>query len=525
MRCFFYLSVLAILALNLQHPKAARADENPSSSNEKLVAQVADLLGRAAGCKAIAQSRIDAMTSKMMKAVAKMAPNRNEFAILVQTFDAKESEGRSASPNRKIDCKVTETQLADLEAAVAFAPGQTSDGNSPAALQSRGLAPAPQPVSNERAIRGVSDTEIRIGSIVPLTGPNKEAGYQTEVGIRAAFNAVNAEGGVNGRQLELVVADDAYDSTKTPEALNSLYNDRRVFALLGCYGTAGATVSVPFVLEHRMIFFAPITGAGVVRRDPPDRYVFNYRASIAEETEAAVRFLVKIRHLKTEQVAVFAQQDGYGDSGFAGVEKAVRNLSGGVNKPILRLNYKRNTIDVEEALSQLKKMPPGGIKAIVMVATYRAAARFVEKTRETMPGLLYVHNAGVGASRLAGELALLGARYLVDNIVTQGVPAADGYASIALRYRAMLAKYYPTEIPDAVSFESFIASQIFIEALRRCDKEINTERVVDALESIRDFDLGLGAKISFGPSEHQALHKVWGTQLTESGKYVPIDLQ
>jgi branched-chain amino acid transport system substrate-binding protein len=55
--------------------------------------------------------------------------------------------------------------------------------------------------------------------------------------------------------------------------------------------------------------------------------------------------------------------------------------------------------------------------------------------------------------------------------------------------------------------------------------ELNTEKVVDALETLRDYDIGLGVPVSFSRTEHQALHKVWGTQLDANGKYQPIDLQ
>jgi hypothetical protein len=74
------------------------------------------------------------------------------------------------------------------------------------------------------------------------------------------------------------------------------------------------------------VFFGAFTGAELLRRDPPDRYVFDDRASYAEETEATVNYLVKVLRLKPDQIAVFAQQDGYGDSGYAGVVKAVRAL-------------------------------------------------------------------------------------------------------------------------------------------------------------------------------------------------------
>jgi len=95
------------------------------------------------------------------------------------------------------------------------------------------------------------------------------------------------------------------------------------------------------------LFFGAFTGADLLRNDPPDRYVFNYRASYAEETAAVVNYLVKVKHIAPDQIAVFAQQDSYGDAGFAGVAKAIRSLRGD-DAAILRLNYQRNTIDVDE---------------------------------------------------------------------------------------------------------------------------------------------------------------------------------
>src|SRR5208337_4501006 len=104
-----------------------------------------------------------------------------------------------------------------------------------------------------------------------------------------------------------------------------------------------------------MLFYGAFTGASLLRSDPPDRYVFNYRASYAEETDAVVRYLVKARRLKPEQIAVFAQQDSYGDAGFAGVAKSFHSMQEDKESTILRLNYKLNTVYVNKAIAQLKK--------------------------------------------------------------------------------------------------------------------------------------------------------------------------
>jgi branched-chain amino acid transport system substrate-binding protein len=236
-----------------------------------------------------------------------------------------------------------------------------------------------------------------------------------------------------------------------------------------------------------------------------------------------VRYLVKMRRLQPRQIAVFAQQDAYGDSGFAGVAKAFRTL-GASDSAILRLNYKRNTVDVEEAVNQLKVQKPL-IKAVVMVSTYRAAAKFIEKTRDLHPGMIYTNVSFVGSTALADELMLLGARYANGVIVTQVVPAVSGYSSVVLEYKNALAKYFPGEAPDYVSLEGYVSANVLILALKRAGPQLDTEKLIDNLESMRNLDLGLGTPLSFGRAEHQASHKIWGTALDENGRFQPIELE
>ena len=182
-----------------------------------------------------------------------------------------------------------------------------------------------EPGGARTAVRGVTDTEILFGISAPFSGAAKELG-RMKLGIEAAFSEVNAGGGVHGRKLRLIAADDGYEPVRTAETMKKLYEKDRVFGIVGNVGTPTAVVAVPYSLERKMLFFGAFTGAGLLRNDPPDRYVFNYRASYAEETAATVHYLVKVRRLKPEQIAVFAQQDSYGDSGFVGVEKAIRSL-------------------------------------------------------------------------------------------------------------------------------------------------------------------------------------------------------
>ncbi len=373
-------------------------------------------------------------------------------------------------------------------------------------------------------VRGVTNDEIRFGIAAALTGPAKDLGQQMRLGIDAAFRAENDDGGVNGRMLRLVAADDGYEPSRTGEAMKQLYERDQVFGFIGNVGTPTAVVGAPFALERRALFFGAFTGAGLLRRDPPDRYVFNYRPSYAEETYATVRYLVKVRKLKPEQIAVFAQQDSYGDSGYSGVEKAMRALRGGDAGFILRVGYQRNTIDVDTAIAQIRanKTP---IKAVVMVPTYRAAAKFIEKMRPSYPGMIFSSVSFVGSTSLRDELMLLGPKYANGVIVTQTVPPLDGKMPLVLQYRAALNRYFRGEAPDYVSLEGYVAAEVLAEALRRAGPALDTERVVAALENMHNVELGLGTPIGYSKSEHQGCHKVWGTQLTETGKFDTINLQ
>ena len=383
--------------------------------------------------------------------------------------------------------------------------------------------PAAQTSSPDTAVRGVSEKEILFGMAAPFSGASRELGRQMKIGVETAFNQINDAGGENGRLLRLMTADDGYEPTRTVDVMKSLYDKDQVFGFIGNVGTPTAAVALPFALDHRALFFGAFTGAGLLRRDPPDRYVFSYRASYAEETSAVVNYLVKVRRIQPKEIVVFAQQDSYGDSGYAGVQKAVRALPGD-NPDIVRLNYKRNTVDVQDAVNALRAFK-GQIKAVVMVASYRAAAKFIEKTRDLYPSMIYTNVSFVGSTALADELMLLGPRYATGAIVTQVVPAINSYATIVLKYKEALAKYFPGESPDYVSFEGYIDGNILAEAVKRVGRDINTEKLVDELDRMHDFDLGLGTPLTFSSNEHQGSHKVWGTQLDETGHYQPIDLE
>jgi branched-chain amino acid transport system substrate-binding protein len=490
-----------------------------------LASRVGPILGSAQACPNVARSRVQLIVDKFQSVIREASNNDAERGDVSRLFERYVADGRALVNSGRIDCKVADHQIADLEQSIGAAsspPAASSlaDAITPSVANAAVAPTQPLPPSN---VRGVTDREIRFGIVIPYTGSAKENGQNYKQGIDVAFAKINDGGGVNGRLLKLIPGDDGFEPSRTVGVMKQLLDKEQVFGFFGNLGTPTAEVSVPYALEQRTLFFAPFTGGTVVRHDPPDRYVFNYRPSFAEEADAAVRYLLKIRKLKPNQIAAFGENDAFGDQGFAGIAKAYRAI-GVSDASILRLTYNRNTLDVDDAVNQLRqqKVP---IRAVVMTATTRPAAKFIEKTHDLFPGMIYTNMSVSGATALSDELMLLGPRFADNIVVTQAVPAVSGYSSEVLEFKNALAKYFPGVNPDYLSLEGFIAANILIDALKRCGPQIDTEKLVDVLENTHNLDLGLGVSINFGRGEHQALHKVWGTQMDKNGKFQSIELE
>jgi branched-chain amino acid transport system substrate-binding protein len=405
--------------------------------------------------------------------------------------------------------------------ALVFASLRLLPGH-PATQLAQAPAAAP-PTLAESRMRGITASEIRFGMAAPFTGPNRELGRAMRAGIEAAFAAANEAGGVHGRRLRLLPADDGYEPARTSEVMKQLVERDEVFAVVGNVGTPTAAVSIPYCLERKVIFFGALSGGDLLRRRPPDRYVFNVRPSYAEETAAAVRWLVKVRRIAPARIAVFAQEDAFGESGFRGASEEL-SARGVDPARILRVGYRRNTADVADAVATLKARARE-LDAVVMVATYKAAAAFVRALREAGLRFVVTNVSAVDTNALAEELVTSGRPYAEGVMVTQIVPLPTSRAPGVVRFQDAMALHAKGERPGFLALEGFVVAQVLAEGLRRAGRELDTEKLVAALESIKALDLGLGTTISFAADDHQGSRKVWGTLLQADGTWKSIDLE
>jgi branched-chain amino acid transport system substrate-binding protein len=391
-----------------------------------------------------------------------------------------------------------------------------------------------------RVVRGVTDHEILMGMSAAFSGPSQDLGNRMKLGIDTGFAQVNEAGGIAGRKLRLVALDDGYEGNRALDNMNELLDQRGVFAVIGNVGTPTAQLTVPFAVKNRTLFFGAFTGSSLLRKDPPDRYVFNYRASYADETAKMVHYLLNVKRLDPRSIVVFAQHDAYGDSGYDGATKMLRK-SGVNDVDLLRVNYERNTVDVDAAVRTLVRYDQATVssrgargqelinqrhpvRAVIMVSTYKAAARFIQKVKDAGVTPVFLNVSFVGSNALAENLKEIGPSYADGIIVTQVVPHYDAGATGVIRYREALRKFHPDQHPDFISLEGYVAAQLLAEGLRRAGQDLDTEKLIDSLESIPDYDLGIGTVMSFGMAEHQASHKVWGTVMDAQGQFRTLDM-
>ncbi|QDV49748.1 ABC transporter substrate-binding protein [Gimesia fumaroli] len=382
-------------------------------------------------------------------------------------------------------------------------------------------SPANQPLA-----QGITADKIILGTSTAMTGANKELGSNMVMGMQACFKSVNASGGIGGRNLELIVKDDGYEPDQAHKNMHQLFEGDKVFAVIGNVGTPTAEVTVPYANENKYLFFAPLTGARSLRRDPPDRYVFNLRASYADETEAMVHYFVEKKRVSPDKIAVFAQNDSFGDDGFAGVAKALEKYKIQPEN-ILRVGYDRNTTQITEAVKTIEQNQDR-VEALIMVATFKPAALMVQQIKDRKLNIQVAAVSFVGSELLAQQFKEMGADYAEDVIVTQVVPYYLSSASGVLRYRAAMKKFYPLSKPGFVSLEGFLAAECFVEGLKKTvssGEALTTENVIDSLEQIKNLDLGIGPIINFGPSRHQASNRVWGTILDKKAQYKELEMQ
>jgi branched-chain amino acid transport system substrate-binding protein len=396
-------------------------------------------------------------------------------------------------------------------------------------------AAVPQPVAPTASAPGVTPNEIRVGMSAAFRGTAAGLGTEFYRGAQAYYDEVNARGGVHGRALTVVALDDNYEPNPCIKNTIQLLDKEQVFMLSNYVGTPTLTRALPVIkryAEQGVVLVGNFTGAQPQREMPYVEQVFNIRASYRQEMMALVdRFWA----LGARNFGVFYQIDAYGRSGTDGVARGLAARGARITAEATYPRQAKFTDDMTPAVHELQK---AGVDVVLCTGAYQGCGAFVRAARDA--GFL----APISNVSFVGSDAMLsllvkhgktnGRNYTRALINSQVVPSYDDVALPGVgEYRTLMERHKPA-VPQAlrdpnyavqrvsfISLEGFVNAKVIVEALRRAGPQPTRAAFRQALESLRYFDLGIGAMLTFGPERHQGLDSVYFTRV-EGERWVPI---
>jgi branched-chain amino acid transport system substrate-binding protein len=353
--------------------------------------------------------------------------------------------------------------------------------------------------------QGVTNDRILLGQSVALTGAAAQLGIQMRAGIKAYFDFVNENGGVHGRKLELVTLDDGYEPSRSVPNTKRLIDEHKVFGLIGYVGTPTSVPTIPVFTAAKVPFVGPFTGAEALRA-PFNRYIFHVRASYYDETEKIVEHIVSVGG---KSIAVFYQDDAYGQAGLKGVEIAMAKR--GLKISSLG-TVERNTIKVENAVKSINAAKPD---AVVMISAYTSCAEFIRQMKKAGSGATFYNVSFVGSKALSDALDKEG----VGVAISQVVPFPWGAAVPVVKEYHKLSVQAGNKDFNFSAMEGFLVAKVFVEGLRRAGRNLTREGFIDAMERMREVDIG-GFYISYSPTNHAGSKFVDLTIISRNGKFL-----
>jgi len=356
------------------------------------------------------------------------------------------------------------------------------------------------PAASSYAVAEKSGTLV-LGQSAAFSGPAAQLGIQLHRGARLYFDQVNAAGGVNGQRIELRTLDDGYEPDRC-KANTDKFIAQNVSALFGYVGTPTSLAALPRVRESGIPFFAPFTGA-MALRTPMARNVFHVRASYDDETALIVN---QLNHLGLKKIAVFRQDDSYGQAGLDGVKKALTVLG---LEPAAVGTVKRNSVDVASAVREIVPARPD---AVVQIGAYKGCAAFIREARRAGYGGVFYNVSFVGTKALSDELGKDALGVVISQVMPYPFSPALG---IVREYLEAVKAAGPDVQPNYSSLEGYIDARVFVEGLRH-GRGAGPEAIISGLEALgrADFD---GFNLRFGTHEHAASRFVELSMLTGDG--------
>jgi branched-chain amino acid transport system substrate-binding protein len=344
--------------------------------------------------------------------------------------------------------------------------------------------------------------KILIGNSAPLTGSNAEIGKDIRDGANAYFRKVNEAGGVHGRQIEMISMDDKNDRKTAGANANALVNERGVVAL---FGFASATLSLdamPVVMEKRVPFFAPFTGAEAIHKQNP--FVFVMRASYEDEL---TKILDYWKGMGADRVTVLHYDDEIGNQNYATVDRIMK----AAGKKAVGIKFERNGNVTPQQIDAIIKSDP---QAIINTTLYGTASKVLKMLKAAKKPYTMTTLSFVGPSQLAKAAGDDAYGVSVSGVVP---PPPKVVVPVVKECGEAIRKAGVAEL-NYTNLESCIAAKVLTEGLKRAGPNPGRESLYKALSSMSQYDAG-GYIVNFGSDSRHGTHYVELSVISRGGQF------
>lgn len=340
--------------------------------------------------------------------------------------------------------------------------------------------------------QGVTDTEVVIGEIAPLTGPASVGSVALSLGTKLAVAEVNAAGGLNGRKVRVISEDDGYVVTRAVQAARKLITSDKVFALAAISGSAPGVALLPMLKEVgipavNVLSFPDSLHTPVVPN------IFVGGASHQDTVDALATELNK--RFPNKKWAVVTQDDELGSLMRQGWDRAEARLKLNV---VYKASYRRGQKDFSAEMLAATRAGAEILLAGGIVTENIAMVKELERLGSKIP---------VGATwigRYPAVLQAMGAAaenlYLIDYVVPEGSPQSRAFYARAAKHLSAddlkkVNRYTPV---------GYAGTKVLLEAMRRCGKALTWACTIKEMDNTKNFETHVMAPISFSPSNHFA---------------------
>jgi branched-chain amino acid transport system substrate-binding protein len=340
---------------------------------------------------------------------------------------------------------------------------------------------------------GVTDTEILLGSHLPLSGLAAAWGVDLKAGMDAQIAYVNDNGGVNGRKLKLIVGDDQYTGPMASEVVRKLVEQDKVFAIVGGLGTAAHSAVYKYLETNGVPDMLMLAGLSRFT-DPVVKTRFGYLVAYTDEGRILGQYIAE--NFPGKKVGFIEQNDEFGEEGYTGLLEGVKDS----NNEVVVETFETTENDLAAQVSRLKNQ---NVEVMAIYGEPIQATSAIKNAHETLNWDVPVVITGVDAVEIVGALAGY------DNIegAVSVVYAHQAYEKdnpgVAQHYEIM-AKYGAGKTPTNLTMVGASIIEIMTKILEDAGPDLTREKMLDAAESLCGWTPSTGvAPINMSPTDHR----------------------